>query len=323
MATKKHEVKYYKKLAKDFYEVMFRMRRFEEETFEFYKKGLMPGLAHLYLGEEAVATGVCKALKEHDFIGSTHRGHGHLVGRGADIGKMMAEILGKKTGYSKGKGGSMHIMALDKGILGANGIVGGEIPIATGAAYASKYKGTDEVTIAFFGDSASNQGTFHESVNMAAAWDLPIVYVIENNLFGISVDMRRVTKEHQLSKRAVGYGIEGVTVDGNDVYAVYEAAQKAVDKARNGGGPTIIECLTYRWQGHHVGDPGLYRDPAELEAWKNREPLIVFKEKEILTEDEMKEIEEKVEKEIQEAVKFAVDSPYPDAEEAYDDVFVD
>ena len=323
MATKKNEVKYDKQLAKDFYEVMFRMRRFEEETFEFYKKGLMPGLAHLYLGEEAVATGVCKALKEHDYIGSTHRGHGHLVARGADIGKMMAEILGKKTGYSKGKGGSMHIMALDKGILGANGIVGGEIPIATGAAYASKYKGTDEVTIAFFGDSASNQGTFHESVNMAAAWDLPIVYVIENNLFGISVDMRRVTKEHQLSKRAIGYGIEGVTVDGNDVYAVYEAAQKAVDKARNGGGPTIIECLTYRWQGHHVGDPGLYRDPAELEAWKNREPLIVFREKEILTEDEMKEIEEKVEKEIQEAVKFAVDSPYPEAEEAYDDVFVD
>lgn len=323
MATKKNEVNYDKQLAKDFYEVMFRMRRFEEETFEFYKKGLMPGLAHLYLGEEAVATGVCKALKEHDFIGSTHRGHGHLVGRGADIGKMMAEILGKKTGYSKGKGGSMHIMALDKGILGANGIVGGEIPIATGAAYASKYKGTDEVTIAFFGDSASNQGTFHESVNMAAAWDLPIVYVIENNLFGISVDMRRVTKEHQLSKRAVGYGIEGVTVDGNDVYAVYEAALKAVDKARNGGGPTIIECLTYRWQGHHVGDPGLYRDPAELEAWKNREPLIVFKEKEILTDDEIKEIEEKVEKEIQEAVKFAVDSPYPDAEEAFDDVFVD
>ena len=177
----------------------------------------------------------------------------------------MAEILGKKTGYSKGKGGSMHIMALDKGILGANGIVGGEIPIATGAAYASKYKGTDEVTIAFFGDSASNQGTFHESVNMAAAWDLPIVYVIENNLFGISVDMRRVTKEHQLSKRAVGYGIEGVTVDGNDVYAVYEAAQKAVDKARNGGGPTIIECLTYTAR-TPCCDPGLYRDPAELEA---------------------------------------------------------
>ena len=312
-----------KQKAKEFYTIMYRTRRFEEEVFEFYKRGLMPGLAHLYLGEEAVAAGVCGALEERDFIGSTHRGHGHLVSRGADLNKMMAEILGKATGYSKGKGGSMHIMAMDKGILGANGIVGGEIPIATGSAYASKYMGTDEVTVCFFGDSASNEGTFHESINMAAAWDLPIVYVVENNLYGISVDIRRVTKEYHIAKRAAGYGIEGITIDGNDVFKVYEEAQKAVEKARKGGGPTIIECMTYRWQGHHVGDPGLYRPEEEVEEGKAKEPLKILEDKKLLTDEEIAEIKEMVEKEIQEACKFAEESPYPDMAEAYTDVFVD
>ncbi len=312
-----------KALAKEFYEVMYRMRRFEEEVFEFYKKGMMPGLAHLYLGEEAIATGACAALDENDYIASTHRGHGHLVGRGADLNKMMAEILGKKDGYSKGKGGSMHIMALDKGILGANGIVGGGIPIATGAAYKSKYKNSGEVTIAFFGDSASNEGTFHESINMAAAWDLPIVYIIENNLFGISVDIRRVTKEHELSKRAVGYGIEGITIDGNNVFEVYDTVSKAVEKARKGNGPTLIECKTYRWQGHHVGDPGTYRDEKELKEWKAKEPIKNLLELGLISKEDIEKIEEKVEEEIKEAVKFAEDSPYPEIEDAYTDVFVD
>ena len=292
-----------KQKAKEFYTIMYRTRRFEEEVFEFYKRGLMPGLAHLYLGEEAVAAGVCGALEERDFIGSTHRGHGHLVSRGADLNKMMAEILGKATGYSKGKGGSMHIMA--------------------GSAYASKYMGTDEVTVCFFGDSASNEGTFHESINMAAAWDLPIVYVVENNLYGISVDIRRVTKEYHIAKRAAGYGIEGITIDGNDVFKVYEEAQKAVEKARKGGGPTIIECMTYRWQGHHVGDPGLYRPEEEVEEWKAKEPLKILEDKKLLTDEEIAEIKEMVEKEIQEACKFAEESPYPDMAEAYTDVFVD
>lgn len=310
-------------LAKDFYTTMYKTRRFEEEVFEFYKRGLMPGLAHLYLGEEAISTGVCKTLAEHDYIGSTHRGHGHLVGRGADIKKMMAEILGKETGYSKGKGGSMHIMAMEKGILGANGIVGGEIPIAVGAAYKSKYQQSGEVTVAFFGESATNEGTFHESVNMAAAWDLPIVFVVENNLYGISVDIRRVTKEHDIAKRAGAYGIEGDLVDGNDVFAVYESARKAVDKARSGGGPTIIECKTYRWQGHHVGDPGLYRPREEFDKWKAYDPIVNLKKLNLITPAEMKQIEEGVEAEIQEAVKFAEDSPYPDISEAYEDIFVD
>ena len=309
--------------AKEFYTIMYRTRRFEEEVFEFYKRGLMPGLAHLYLGEEAVAAGVCGALEERDYIGSTHRGHGHLVSRGADLNKMMAEILGKETGYSKGKGGSMHIMALDKGILGANGIVGGEIPIAAGSAYASKLMGTDQVTVAFFGDGASNEGTFHETLNMAAAWDLPIVFVIENNLYGISVDIRKVTKEHCLAKRAISYGIEGVIVEGNDVYAVYEAAKKAVDKARRGEGPTIIECLTYRWQGHHVGDPGNYRPKEEVAEWKANEPIGKLEAMDLLKKEEIDEIRAAVDKEIEEACKFAEDSPYPDASEAFNDVFVD
>lgn len=311
-----------RKMSLEFYETMYRMRRFEEEVFEFYKRGLMPGLAHLYLGEEAVAAGACKALDAKDYIGSTHRGHGHLVARGADLNKMMAEILGKKTGYSKGKGGSMHIMALDKGILGANGIVGGEIPIATGAAYAAKLRGSKEVTVCFFGDSASNQGTFHESINMAAAWDLPIVYVVENNLYGISVDIRRVTKENHIAKRAAGYGIEGVTIDGNDVFAVYQTVKKAVDKARKGEGPTIVECLTYRWQGHHVGDPGTYRPEEEVKVWKENEPIIKLEAMKLLTPEEIAAIKEQVEAEIQAAIKFAEESPYPEAEEAYQDVFV-
>lgn len=310
-----------KQLAKKFYTSMYRIRRFEEEVFEFYKRGLMPGLAHLYLGEEAIATGACAAVGPDDYIGSTHRGHGHLVARGADMNRMMAEILGKATGYSKGKGGSMHIIAMDKGILGANGIVGGEIPIATGAAYAAKYRKTDQVVLCFLGDSASNQGTFHESINMAAAWDLPIVYIIENNYFGISVDIRRVTREHDLAKRAVGYGIEGVTIDGNDVFKVYEAVEATVKRARKGEGPTIVECKTYRWQGHHVGDPATYRQPEELEEWKLREPILQLEQQGILSEEEIAQIKDQINEEVREACKFAEDSPYADVSEAYTDVF--
>lgn len=311
-----------------FYETMYRMRRFEEEVFEFYKKGMMPGLAHLYMGEEAVATGVCAALKDDDYIGSTHRGHGHLVARGADMNKMMAEILGKETGYSKGKGGSMHIMALDKGILGANGIVGGEIPIATGAAYSAVYRGTDQVAVSFFGDGASNEGTFHESINMASAWRLPVIYVLENNLYGISVDTRDVTNVENLADRAHGYGIPGVVVDGMDVAAVYEAAKEAVARARRGEGPTLIECKTYRWQGHHVGDPATYRsrrNPDEKASWQERCPVDCMRrdmiKDRLLSEEEIINMENKIEEKILEAVKFAQDSPYPNISESFTDIY--
>lgn len=314
----------------ELYRVMYRTRRFEEEVFEFYKKGMMPGLAHLYLGEEAIATGVCAALDETDYIGSSHRGHGHLVARGARLDRMMAEILGKKDGYCKGKGGSMHILAMDKGILGANGIVGGGIPIATGAAYAAKYKGTKQVAVSFFGDAASNEGTFHESVNMAAAWQLPVIYVIENNLYGISVDIRDVTNTENLAERAKAYGIPGAVVDGMDVIAVFEAASKAVKRARDGKGPTIIECKSYRWQGHHVGDPGEYRsrrDKDEKEKWMKRCPVKNYRarllsESNAFGESDLVGIENAVEEEIKDAVRFAVDSPYPDAQDAFNDLFV-
>ena len=319
---------YSKKQLMSFYETMFKTRRFEEETFEFYKKGMMAGLAHLYMGEEAVAAGVCAALKEDDYIGSTHRGHGHLVARGADLNRMMAEILGKETGYSHGKGGSMHIMAMDKGIVGANGIVGGEIPIATGAAYTIKYKGTDQVAVSFMGDSATNEGTFHESLNMAAAWDLPCIYIIENNLYGISVDIRDVTNTPDLAVRAKAYDIPGVVVDGMDVTAVYEAAVKAVKRAREGKGPTLIECKTYRWQGHHVGDPATYRkrrSETEKEDWMARCPVATLRKEMIESgkakEAEIEKLESQIEEQIQEAVQFAADSPYPEASEAFTDVF--
>jgi len=319
---------YERQFLMNLYETMLKMRRFEEEVFEFYKQGLMPGLAHLYLGQEAVATGVCAALEEKDYIGSTHRGHGHLVARGANIDRMMAEILGKRDGYSKGKGGSMHIMAMDKGILGANGIVGAEIPIATGAAYTAKYKGTNQIAVSFFGDAATNIGAFHEGINLGSALKLPIVYIIENNLYGISVDIRDVTNVKNLADRAIGYGIPGVVVDGMDVLAVYEAMIIAAKRAREGQGPTLIECKTYRWQGHHVGDPAEYRarkDKNEKAKWMERCPLKNYKEKlfnqGILNERDLTVIESRVEKEISEAVAFAKNNPYPDLKEAYTDNF--
>ena len=317
---------YSKEQLMSFYETMIRIRRFEEETFEFYKKGLMAGLAHLYLGEEAIATGVCAALNESDYIGSTHRGHGHLVARGADTDRMMAEILGKKTGYSNGKGGSMHIMAMDKGILGANGIVGGEIPIATGAAYSAKYRGTNQVAVSFMGDSATNEGTFHESINMAAAWNLPCVYVIENNLYGISVDIRDVTNTPDLAVRAKAYDIPGVVVDGMDVVAVYEAAKTAVERARKGEGPTIIECKTYRWLGHWTGDPQPYRTKEEIEEWKKKCPIKYTRN--LLLEmgvpaEELDGLENKAQALVDEAEQFALNSPEPDPAHVLDDVFYD
>jgi pyruvate dehydrogenase E1 component alpha subunit len=217
----------------------------------------------------------------------------------------------------------MHIMAMDKGILGANGIVGGEIPIAVGAAYSAKYRGTSQVTIAFFGDGATNEGTFHEAINIAAAWDLPAVFVIENNLYGISVDIRKVTKEHRLSMRAAAYGIPGSTVDGNDVFAVHEECRKAVDRARRGEGPSLVECTTYRWQGHHVGDPGEYRPAEEVAAWKADEPIGKLERQGLIPGAEIQEIRAAVDAEIQAACRFAEDSPYPDEAEAYTDVFVD
>jgi len=310
------------------YKDMLKIRYFENKITDLYSKGLMPGLAHLYIGEEAVAVGVCANLTESDFAVSTHRGHGHLIAQGADLKKMMAEVLGKETGYCQGKGGSMHIMDVSKGILGANGIVGAGIPIATGSAYSAKVRGTDQVTISFFGDAASNQGTFHESVNMAAAWKLPAVYICENNLYGISVDIRKVTNTKDLAIRAKAYDIPGIVVDGNDVLEVYKVTQEAVERAREGKGPSLIECKTYRQKGHHVGDPGrVYRLEKETEEWKEYCPIKTFRERlikeKISSEEELSLIEKNTKEIIKEATDFAIQSPYPNEKEAYEDLFVE
>jgi len=310
------------------YQDMLKIRYFENKITDLYSKGLMPGLAHLYIGEEAIAVGVCANLTERDFAVSTHRGHGHLIAQRADLKKMMAEVLGKETGYCKGKGGSMHIMDVSKGILGADGIVGAGIPIATGSGYSAKVRGTDQVTISFFGDAASNQGTFHESLNMAAAWKLPVVYVCENNLYGISVDIRKVTNTKDIATRALAYNIPGVVVDGNDVLEVYRVTKEAIKRARQGEGPSLIECKTYRWKGHHVGDPGrLYRLEKETKEWKERCPIKTFRERltkeKISSEEELSLIEEDTKKIIKEAVDFAIQSPYPDKNEVYRNLFVE
>ena len=327
MAEKKKEM-YSKEQLLEFYRTMVRIRTFEEKAAECFTKGMLAGNIHLSIGQEAAEAGAFAAIGPQDYFTSTHRGHGHAIARGADPKLAMAELFGKKTGYCKGKGGSMHIMAMDKGILGANGIVGGEIPIATGAAYSAKYRGTDQVAVSFMGDSATNEGTFHESINMAAAWDLPCIYVIENNLYGISVDIRDVTNTPDLAVRAQAYNIPGVVVDGMDVVAVYEAAKKAVERARKGEGPTLIECKTYRWQGHHVGDPATYRkrrSETEKEDWMKKDPIPALKEAVlkagIASEEDFDKLDRLVEDEIQAAVQFAVDSEYPPAEDAYTDVF--
>ena len=312
-----------KERALEAYKTMQKIRNFEKQASRSFSEGVVQGFIHLYTGEEAVATGVCMNLEKTDYITSTHRGHGHIIAKGADLNRMMAELCGRETGYCHGKGGSMHIMAMDLGILGANGIVGGGIPTATGAAYSAKYRGTDQVTLCFFGDGAANEGTFHECINMAAAWDLPIVYIIENNLYGITVDTRRVTKEHDLAKRAIGYGIPGYTIDGNDIEQVYETVGKAVKDAREGKGPAIVECKTYRHHGHNGSDNCAYRPDGELEEWKKKDPLKVFKDRGYLTDEELKAIEKEVDAEIEKACEFAAESPYPDASELMTDIFVD
>jgi len=280
---------------------------------------------HLYVGEEAVATGACANLRKDDYITSTHRGHGHLISKGGDLKLMMAELFGRRTGYCKGKGGSMHIADVELGILGANGIVGGGFPIAVGAGFTVKYKGTDQVAACFFGDGSSNQGTFHEALNMASIWKLPVVFINENNFYGISLSQRRSMNVPDVAARAAAYNIPGVVVDGNDVLAVYEAVQEAVKRARAGEGPTLIECKTYRYRGHFEGDPTVYRPEEEVQEWKKKDPIPRFEEKlaqmGIMTEEQMKQVREEIASKIEEAVQFAEESPWPSPEEVLEDVY--
>jgi pyruvate dehydrogenase E1 component alpha subunit len=307
------------------YEKMLEIRYFEEKVFELYGQNLVPGTIHLYAGEEAVAVGVCSSLRKDDYITSTHRGHGHCIAKGADLKRTMAEILGKKTGYCKGKGGSMHIADFQIGMLGATAVVGAGLPIAVGAGLSAKLRKTDQVVACFFGEGASNQGTFHESINMASAWSLPVIFVCENNLYAMGTRQSRIMNIENISDRAGAYGISGVTVDGNDVLAVFEASQKAVDQARSGAGPTLIECKTYRHKGHSRVDPAKYRSKEEVEQWLAKDPISRFKEgllqNDVFSQAEVQKIGESVAAEIEEAVKFAVESPYPAPEEALEDVY--
>ncbi len=313
------------KLWLDMYISMVRIRKFEEKVVELFAQGKIPGFVHSYIGEEAVAVGACSALEPTDYITSTHRGHGHLIAKGGDLKYMMAELYGKKTGYCKGKGGSMHIADVDLGILGANGIVGAGLPIATGAALSSYLQRNGRVALCFFSDGASNRGTFHESLNMASIWKLPVVFLCENNMYGISMPQRKGMAVEDIADRAAAYGIPGVVVDGNDVIAVYEAVKEAVTRARAGGGPTLIEAKTARWRGHFEGDPQIYRTPEEIEDWKKKCPIMRFQEKlikmGILDEAKIREIESMIAREVEEAVRFAEESPYPEPEEALEDVY--
>lgn len=316
--------KYSKEFLLDIYENMIRIRQFEEKSGEAFSQGLLAGNIHLSIGQEATEVGAIKALEERDFITSTHRGHGHAIAKGAKTDKMMAELYGKKTGYCKGKGGSMHIADVSLGILGANGIVGAGIPIAAGSALTSKIRGTDEVTMSLFGDAASNQGTFHEAINMAAAWNLPAVFLVENNGYGVSVPIESVINTDSIAERAKAYGIPGVTVDGNDPLAVYEVTKEAVDRARSGHGPSIVECMTFRNQGHYMGDPATYRPEEYMEEALKREAIPAFRKLLIeldVTEEEIVEIEAKITEEIEAANQFAIDSDYPELEEAFTDVY--
>jgi pyruvate dehydrogenase E1 component alpha subunit len=309
----------------EIYKKMFEIRCFEEKVFELYAQNLVPGTIHLYAGEEAVAVGVCSNLRKNDYITSTHRGHGHCIAKGAGLKRIMAEILGKKTGYCKGKGGSMHIADFNVGMLGATAVVGAGLPIAVGAGLSIKLKGTDNVVACFFGDGASNQGTFHEAINMAAVWKLPVIFVCENNVYAMGTRQSTVMLVENIADRAVAYGIPGVAVDGNNVLTVYDAAQKAVERARKGEGPTLIECKTYRHKGHSRIDPAKYRPKEEVEGWLRNDPIKQLKEKllqtSVLLEAEIQQIEKEVSAEIEEAVKFAIDSPHPVAEEALEDVY--
>ncbi|MEZ4523260.1 MAG: dehydrogenase E1 component subunit alpha/beta [Thermomicrobiales bacterium] len=300
--------------ARDLYTTAFTIRRFEESVRDLLEMGKLDGLAHLSIGHEAVPTGVCAALRPDDTISSTHRGHGHLIAKGGDLERMFAELFGRETGYCHGRGGSMHIADLDLGILGANGIVGGGIPLAMGAAFAHQRQGTDRVSVAFFGDGGVNQGAFHESLNLAAVWQLPAIFVCENNGYAASVPQSRHQRNPVIADRAIGYGMPGVTVDGNDVFAVYAAAREAVERARAGGGPTLIECKTYR-HFSHAGLRAEDRPADEVASWRERDPVLALARYYDSVADDRDQIERRIDGQIEQAISAAESAPLPDPSE--------
>ncbi len=309
------------------YQRMAKIRAFEEKVNELYMKAIMPGLAHLYSGEEAVAVGVCEALRGDDYITSTHRGHGHCLAKGASIDRMFAELLGKEAGYCKGKGGSMHIADPDSGNLGANAIVGGSAGIATGAAFSAKMRGSDQVAVCFFGEGALGQGILYEVMNMASLWKLPVIYVCENNMYNEYTNYRE-TLAGQVTARAEAFGMPVESVDGQDVQKVYEVMQRLAERARGGEGPAFLECKTYRYYGHHVGDVSrsYYRSKEEEQQWRSeRDPLKILASRlvsqQLTDEKVLEQIEADVRAEVEEGVQFALDAAYPATSEVDEDVY--
>ena len=308
------------------YQTMLAIRQFESRVEQLLKANKIYGPAHLYIGQEAVAAGVCSNLGPDDFVASTHRGHGHLIAKGGQFKPMMAELFARSTGYCKGKGGSMHIADMMRGMLGANGIVGAAPPLATGAALAARVRGTNQVSVGFFGDGAANQGTFLEAINIGATMRLPVIYVCENNAYGVNTKWSTIANHPDIADRAIGLGLPGKVVDGQDVTAVYPAAAEAVARARRGEGPTLLECKTYRYRAHCGvwGDP---RNPKEVAAWEERDPIPMFAKRLIAeglaTEGQLQAMEQMFEQELDAAVEFAENSPLPELEETTTDVYAE
>ena len=312
-------------LARELLSTMWKIRKFEEAVDDLFARGLMHGTMHLSIGQEASAAGATSVLEDGDYITSTHRGHGHCIGKGADITKMMAELLGKETGYCRGRGGSMHIADVEAGNLGANGIVAGSIPIAVGAGLALRMQGSDRVVLCFFGDGALNEGGFHEAANLAAIWKLPVVFLAENNKYGMSMDWKKATALDKLSDRAKGYGFEGVTVDGNDLVAVREAVGDAVATGRSGGGPTLVESVTYRWKGHSKSDQNLYRTRDEIAEWREGDPIRRFARLALqhgwIDESGADSIEQEAQEAIDAAIEDAKQGGEPSLSDIEDEVY--
>jgi pyruvate dehydrogenase E1 component alpha subunit len=301
---------------------MYLIRRFEERAYDLYMQAILVGAIHSYKGEEAVAVGVCGNLNTEDYVLSTHRGHGHCLAKGLDPRAMLAEMLGKSTGLCRGKAGSMHLCDSGKGLLSCNGIVAAGMPMAVGVGLSIRHRGTAQVCVCFFGDGGANQGTFHESLNMASVWKLPVLFVCENNMYALSTPYQSVTAVERLAERAGSYAMPGRTVDGMDVEAVYTAAGEFIASARQGQGPSLLECRTYRFGGHSRGDPdyGPYRTKEELDAWKERDALRVILSKGLISAETAREIEVSVEQEVEEAVQYALEAPLPEPASALEGV---
>ena len=304
---------------------MILIRRFEEKAAEAYTLGKIGGFCHLYIGQEAVAVGSLAALRPDDYVLTSYRDHGHSLYLGTPPDEVMAELFGKAGGCSAGKGGSMHLFDAEKNFLGGHGIVGGQIPLATGVAFANKYRGTDQVCLVYFGEAAVNQGVFHESLNMAQLWKLPCIYICENNQYGMGTSLSRAMAQSDVSQKACAYGLESEFVDGMDVLAVYEATRRAVERARQSSAPSLLEVRTYRFMGHSMSDPGHYRTRAEIEKYQERDPIKVFsqnlREKGVLDDAGLKAMEDEVRAEVERAVQFADQSPEPAPEELYTDIY--